>query len=259
MRAFLLALVGALSLLFAFLFVLFLFVVHPYARAQAASAPAPSFRCMPKELGGTGSAFRWVLTAQGECEVWWCQTPAPAGASAPAGTTWWNIDRRCALHAYVAANALDPMHIVRSVSAHASGALTGANEAAASMSVKPANAAESYDYALLRYSACQEAVKPPAMVPNQVVAPDFCGPAPVPPPPPPPPPAPTVRYIVTGAQAFPLRADGSRSTTPIAQRPVLGSPCDCVAKEIIQYGARFCAVTIPAVTQLVVAGCAAAK
>jgi hypothetical protein len=39
MRAFLLALVGALSLLFAFLFVLFIVVAHPYARAQAAATP----------------------------------------------------------------------------------------------------------------------------------------------------------------------------------------------------------------------------
>lgn len=78
-------------------------------------------------------------------------------------------------------------------------------------------------------------------------------PAPLPPPPPPP----VVSYVVTGTAAYPLTATGARSITPIAQKPVLGSTCDCVVKEIISTatGARYCAVTIPNVSQLVVAGC----
>jgi hypothetical protein len=78
-------------------------------------------------------------------------------------------------------------------------------------------------------------------------------PAPLPEPPPPP----AVSYVVTGTAAYPLTSTGARSITQIPQKPVLGSTCDCVAKEIISTatGARYCAVTIPNVTQLVVAGC----
>lgn len=72
-----------------------------------------------------------------------------------------------------------------------------------------------------------------------------------------PPPPPTVSYVVTGTVAYPLTATGGRSITPIAEKPILGSTCDCAKKEIISTatGARYCAVTIPNVTQMVVAGC----
>ncbi|MCW5657425.1 MAG: hypothetical protein KIT60_06960 [Burkholderiaceae bacterium] len=63
-------------------------------------------------------------------------------------------------------------------------------------------------------------------------------------------------YVVTGARAYPLNADGSRNTAPIPQLPTAGAACDCALKLIpTLFGGRYCAVSIFGVAQTVVAGC----
>lgn len=63
-------------------------------------------------------------------------------------------------------------------------------------------------------------------------------------------------YVVTGAQAFPLRADGTRSTTPWQTAPVRGEPCDCSgSNRLLSFGALFCKVPSLSAAQTIVAGC----
>lgn len=70
--------------------------------------------------------------------------------------------------------------------------------------------------------------------------------------------APTTQYVVTSTAVYPLRADGTRAPTALPQRATLGQACDCAKRLILGlYGARYCDVTIPTVTQPVVAGCTA--
>jgi hypothetical protein len=62
-------------------------------------------------------------------------------------------------------------------------------------------------------------------------------------------------YVVTGAQAFVLKADGTRSTSPYPTAPTKGATCDCTTK-LVQYGATFCKVPNLSTAQTtVVAGC----
>jgi hypothetical protein len=210
------------------------------ARAQASSAPTGPWRCAPKTaLSPTacGTPYRYVLEAEGECEVWWSMD----------SPTSWNIERRCCLHKYCGANAIDPGAIVRRIASHASGVLVAINEEARRMSVKPANAQESYDYALLRWKACEDArinvalmILPAASAPTLPAA--WCGPAPTPPAP-----APALSpYVVTPAgvaltrPAYPVLA-GKRSTTATGSA-VPGQPCDCAALQIIEFNVvRYCA------------------
>lgn len=64
-----------------------------------------------------------------------------------------------------------------------------------------------------------------------------------------------VVYVVTGRQAFALKADGTRSTTPYPTAPTFGATCDCATK-FMQYGALFCKVPDLSTAQTtVVAGC----
>ena len=73
-------------------------------------------------------------------------------------------------------------------------------------------------------------------------------------------PAPIVeQWIVTGALAFPLKADGTRSITAWPVPPIKGEACDCATKKISQYGATFCAVPRLSAQQVIVAGCGVKK
>lgn len=73
------------------------------------------------------------------------------------------------------------------------------------------------------------------------------------------PPAPGI-YVVTGSQAFPLKPDGTRSTTPIATAPTKGETCDCTgANRILQFGATFCKAPSLSTVQTIVAGCSLKK
>lgn len=67
------------------------------------------------------------------------------------------------------------------------------------------------------------------------------------------------QWIVTGALAFPLKADGTRSITAWPQPPIKGEACDCATKKISQYGATFCAVPRLSSQQVIVAGCGVRK
>jgi hypothetical protein len=71
-------------------------------------------------------------------------------------------------------------------------------------------------------------------------------------------------YVVSNTAVYPLNTNGSRSITPLAQKATLGQACDCAAKLIPitlngQTIGRYCAVQIPNVSQLVVAGCSLKK
>lgn len=67
------------------------------------------------------------------------------------------------------------------------------------------------------------------------------------------------QWVVTGAQAFPLKADGTRSITVWPQPPIKGEACDCATKKISQYGATFCTVPRLSSQQVIVAGCGVKK
>ena len=67
------------------------------------------------------------------------------------------------------------------------------------------------------------------------------------------------QWVVTGALAFPLKADGTRSITAWPQPPIKGEACDCVIKKISQYGATFCSVPRLSSQQVIVAGCGVRK
>ena len=105
-----------------------------------------------------------------------------------------------------------------------------------------ANEIEDFRFALASATVAMQAVKPPGSTP-------------------PPTPTPTPgTYIVTGSQAFPLKPDGTRSTTPIATAPTKGETCDCSgANRILQFGATFCKVPSLSTAQTIVAGCSLKK
>lgn len=67
------------------------------------------------------------------------------------------------------------------------------------------------------------------------------------------------QWIVTGSQAFPLKADGTRSINTWPVPPIKGEACDCATKKISQYGATFCAVPRLSAQQVIVAGCGVKK
>jgi hypothetical protein len=187
------------------------------ARGQAASAPSPSFRCAPKTLippNACGTPYRHVVEPQGQCEVWWSPEPTPTGPA-------WNIDRRCCLTRYCGLPDIDAGAIVRRIATHASGVLVGMNEEASRLGIKPANEQERYEYALLRWKACEDArinvaimVEPAASAP--IVPDGWCGAAPMPPAPPP--------WVATYAvKPNPSAADLTRPIVALLADGTLGS------------------------------------
>ena len=149
------------------------------------SAAAAQFRCPPKTtLSPTacGTPYREVKTPEGECEVWW--SPIPASASAPNGA--WNIERRCCLNRYCRRADVDVMKLARQVASHASGVLVGMNEVMEQLKGVPTDPVEVYQFALLKWLACEDArtnvalmVTPAASAPTPAA--DWCGPRPTPP------------------------------------------------------------------------------
>lgn len=198
-------------------------------------------KCGP-ELTGTTATGLWR-------GWWWAHFTGP--------TTWlWCPFLWAGLDKYAPKTPAQYLAIVDTIKDAASPTL-GIMAALSAFSVKPAvGSQDEFDYRTLRYAGCQAmAAAPPGpqgWTPG--MEPKCTAPtAPVPVPPP------VAIYVVTGSQAFPLNADGSRSIVPIAVPPTKGSPCDCAARTILQFGARFCAVTIPGITQPVVAGCSPQK
>jgi hypothetical protein len=243
------------------------------ARGQAASAPV-AVGCHPASIPfagarialpwGTGSDAVAVSTDKASGLFAWCPQPTPAGS--------WNI----AAWQWNLTGAALPLVDLRAAYGRvlaASSPASAIDAEAARLRVPLTDDMQRYEVRRLVYTACLTLTTFP--VPVNLPAPagpwrqgvdflpkadgtPFCGLPPVAPPPPPPP---VVAYVVTGSAAYPVNPDGSRSILSIATKPTLGSPCDCVAKQIISAatGARYCAVTIPGVTQLVVAGCSVKK
>lgn len=121
-------------------------------------------------------------------------------------------------------------------------------------SVVPApGSQDEYDFKTLRFAACKALVASPPQAGMTIT--DTCAA----------PPAPTVApaYMVSvpSAYAATQQPDGTwrRSITVLATRPAVGQACDCAAITILQFGARYCAVTLPGVSTPTVAACTARK
>ena len=124
-------------------------------------------------------------------------------------------------------------------------------EITAAMVKPPVGSLDEYEVARLAWLACGEVIREPW--PATFVPAPTCGAAPAPPANPTPPP-PTA-YVVSVAQAFGLKPDGTRSTTRWPASPTLGETCDCTV-QVIQFGARFCRVrSLSTSAQTVVAAC----
>lgn len=159
--------------------------------------------------------------------AWWC--PNPDG-------TWWLYVHRCVegrtcLNSAALTNEFD-------TAARSADKLGSLRSAIALRQAQPLPSETSdWLYAMAVASQRMQALKPAA----------------------PPPPAAGV-YVVTGSQAFPLKPDGTRSTTPIAAAPTKGETCDCSgANRILQFGATFCKVPSLSTAQTIVAGCSLKK
>jgi hypothetical protein len=119
--------------------------------------------------------------------------------------------------------------------------------------IPPVGSQDRFDWESLLFTACKQGVALPP-IPYPVI--DNCE-APIPPTSLP---VSTATHVVTGAQAFPLKPDGTRSITPISAAPIKGEDCDCTgANKVLQYGATFCKVPRLSTTQTIVAGCSLKK
>jgi hypothetical protein len=191
---------------------------------------------------------RSAATPAGDAWAWWCQI-APAAD----GTPLWRRNTFVVL-----AKHRDPVRYFQAslrVVAAADPVAQANAEITAAMVTPPAGSVDEYEVQRLAWLACGEAIKEPW--PAAFAPAPTCGAAPVPPANPTPP-APTA-YVVSVAQAFGLKPDGTRSTTRWPASPALGEPCDC-AVQVLQFGARFCRVpSLSTPAQTVVAACVAKK
>jgi hypothetical protein len=233
------------------------------ALAMLGAARALAHDCDPKEAAATGlqigTPMRTVTTSAGEADVWWCQFTLP---TTPAGMVQWRTQYIVRLAAWK-----DTAKVVaaagRVVAASDSIAQLKAEFRAGWITVTPGTM-EHYEVLRLRWVGCRNLVAnpPPGTPPNWLkpadapsawVPTDWCGPAPVPPVITPP----AGNYAVTLAQAYPLRADGTRSTTQWSIKPTTGEPCDC-SVSLTQFTVRYCKVPrLSTAAQTVVAACAA--
>jgi hypothetical protein len=231
----------------------------------AAPFNARAHGCNPLDSGPTeiGTPLRTVTTSAGTADVYWCQYTGPL---TPPGMVTWRATAEINLN-----TCKDPARVLAAagrVIAAGTNAMrqfeTELRAAAADCIVTPGTQ-NAYEAQRLRYLGCLElANNPPPNTPPDWLKPagapstwkpaDWCGAPPVPPAPPPPV---TGTYVVTGTQAFPLRADGTRSITAWPVPPIKGEAADA-AVQVIQYGVRFCKVPRLSTAQVtVVAGCSA--
>lgn len=232
---------------------------------RASAQTAPILGCHPNNFltpWGKGSDYHYVETDKASGRFVWCKQ-ADGG---------WNIHTwQYWVHDAKPANSWNAndaeKRVKKKAQAATSGVVSLADAASAAIEAEFAaarvapNEMQRYERARLKYKACLEmTAKPYPVIPPGGFADlpaNWCDGFK---PGDPPPPEATV-YVVTGTAAYPLKADGTRSITPIPEKPVLGSTCNCAQKQILTLVSgvevRYCAVTIPNVTQLVVAGCKA--
>ena len=107
----------------------------------------------------------------------------------------------------------------------------------------PAGSQDLFDFQSLHFAACKQGV---ALPPTTPVTDNCVVPTPLP--------VPTVLYVVTGAQAYPLNPNGTRSYTPWPVNPIKGEPCDSTVS-VVSFNVVFYRVPSLSTTQTVVAGC----
>ena len=193
-------------------------------QAQTATMPFEPPPCWLVVDGGAGKGWTTLDTPAGSCYAgWWC--PTADGKWTP--WRWCTIESRKTYRLFqkwVDANA-------------ASDRKTSVLAFLQSIQSPPVGA-EITVYNQLRQDMLQ------AMQANR------------PPDAPPVPPS----YVVTGAVAYPLNSDGTRSITVWPQAPLKGEPCDCnPPNKILQFGATFCKVPSLSALQTIVAGCGLKK
>jgi hypothetical protein len=216
--------------------------------------PAHAHDCNPLAVDSDGvqigTAAKTLATPAGKVDYYWC---AYQNKDTAPGKMNWRMQRIVRLPAWYSPTAILAA-AGRIVAAGGSMASVEAELRAGNRTVQPGTR-DFAEYERLRWLACLQLVNAPPAVFDTPMTPADCGPEPAPWVPPPPPPPPAGVYAVSGAQAFPLRSDGTRSLTAWAERPTAGEPCDC-AVQILQFGARYCKVPrLSTAAQTVVAGC----
>jgi len=227
--------------------------------AMAGAAAAQDF-CLPKSTWAPIDLQGGVLMegrdnqVKGDWSAIWCPTTEldPSGS----GRVVWRLRTFAVLDKYKSVDASTLAALTAQVlSAPNPGAAIREMLAARSI-IPPAGTQDRFDWETLLFQACTQGVAlPPGAGPTQVLKNTCKAPDPVPPTAP----APAI-YMVTSTQAFPLKADGTRSISPIAAKPTRGEICDCTGvNRIVQYGATFCKVPSLSTTQTIVAGCSLKK
>lgn len=226
-------------------------------------APAAAYDCFPVGLMpqlGLGTAWRTTTQPFGFAKAWWCLMPARTGDVS--GKQYWqrqifpvhNDDVDRVKFAAAAARV-----------AAASDSVAQANaEVTAGQVTYAAGSRKQYEYAVLRYAACQDLranpppgvvfdPKPPGSTEPWVSEPAWCGAPPVPPTTPPT----TAQYVVTGTAAYQavLQTDGTlrRLTAVWPVAPIRGEEA---TEPFLSFNVRFCKVPRLSTAQTVVAGCA---
>jgi hypothetical protein len=220
----------------------------------AACAVAQTF-CFPSdslakpELQGGELMQGRDNTLKGDWSAIWCPRDA--------ARTQWSLQTHAVLDAYktMSFTVLTQVALGILQSSDPIAALTMAIKAAEV--IPPAGSADRFAWESLLYTACKQGVALPPQGSPVVV--DNCKP-----PTPIQPPVTTTAYVVSGATAYGATSDASgtwtRSIVAWPTKPTAGSPCDCVAAQILQFGARFCKVpALSSASQTVVAGCSAKK
>ena len=178
----------------------------------------------------------------GRVVSWWCYVPDPA-----TNTAKWQANHFVVLDKNV---DLAKWGMVSARVLAAPDVVAAANtEMLAAQVIPAAGSIDEYETKRLFYLGCLRLVAEPPEVLNPVLTPAFCGAEPAPPA------ATTTVYVVSVTQAFPLKADGTRSITLWPQPAIVGEPADGNVK-ILQFGATFCRVPrLSTATTTVVAGC----
>lgn len=212
----------------------------PLAASAWDCVPAPQIPL----LNNAPETLRMVQTPAGKAYSWWCLVKNAAGADV------FKVQVFVVLNKYVDLNKWGAAS-VRALSA--SDVLATANsEILAAQVVPQAGSMDEYEAKRLSYLGCLGLAVEVQTFTAPINA-TFCGTAPVPPTAPPPPPP--TQYVVSVTQAFPLKADGTRSITLWPQPAIVGEPADGSIK-ILQFGATFCKVPrLSTAATTVVAGC----
>lgn len=223
--------------------VLFVMLALFSSLAQAQTYCFPKDSAVKEELQGGVLMEGRDETLKGDWSAIWCPTNA--------ARTQWELRTHAVLDTYKTMNAVLILQIARGIieSSDPIASLTSSIKAAEV--IPPEGTADRFALDSLRYTACKQGVALPPATGMPVT--DNCkAPTPLP--------VPTTRYVVSGSQAFPLTANGTRAVTAWPTAPKKGEPCDCTVQLLTVTGARYCKVpSLSTAAQTVVAGCSVQK